>query len=304
MKPCLPPRSTPPRPSWRGPAGSCDAHFHIFGPFDRYPLSPGRGYTPSECLIPQYRAVAEALGIERMVVVQPSVYGTDNACTLDATEEFGHDRARAVVVIDAAAGAAELEAMARRGACGVRFNAVSGNGTPLDRLDALARRIAPLGWHLQLYTHGDTLAELAPRLPSLPVEVVIDHMGGVRTADGVNGAAFQALLRLLGTGRAWVKLSGYRISSAGQPYADVAPFARALLEAAPERCVWGTDWPHPSLADFMPDDGALFDRLGEWAPDAATRRRVLVDNPAALYGFPKAALSAAAADGCAGSADS
>ncbi len=195
-------------------------------------------------------------------------------------------------------------ARARRGACGVRFNAVSGNGTPLDRLDALARRIAPLGWHLQLYTHGDTLAELAPRLPSLPVEVVIDHMGGVRTADGVNGAAFQALLRLLGTGRAWVKLSGYRISSAGQPYADVAPFARALLEAAPERCVWGTDWPHPSLADFMPDDGALFDRLGEWAPDAATRRRVLVDNPAALYGFPKAALSAAAADGCAGSADS
>ncbi|GGG17906.1 2-pyrone-4,6-dicarboxylate hydrolase [Caldovatus sediminis] len=291
MRPCLPPLRAVPRPSWRGPAGSCDCHFHIFGPFDRYPLSPGRGYTPAECLIPAYRRVAEALGIERMVVVQPSIYGTDNACTLDATEEFGLDHARAVVVIDEATDPAALAAMARRGACGVRFNAVSGNGTPLDQLDALARRIAPLGWHLQLYTHGDTLAELAPRLAALPVPVVVDHMGGVRAADGLNGRGFQALLRLLDGGRAWVKLCGYRISSDGPPYADVAPFARALLAAAPERCVWGTDWPHPSLDRHMPDDGALFDLLGGWAPDTATRRRVLVDNPAALYGFPP--LSAA-----------
>nr|WP_255574789.1 amidohydrolase family protein [Caldovatus aquaticus] len=292
MKPCLPPLRTVTPPSWRAPAGACDCHFHIFGPFDRFPLDPGRGYTPEECLIPAYRTVAEALGIERMVVVQPSVYGTDNGCTLDAAEAFGLDRARAVVVIDGRFGADALAAMARRGARGARFNAVSGNGTPLEQLDALARRIAPLGWHLQLYTHGDTLAELAPRLAALPVPVVVDHMGGVRTAEGLNGRGFQALLRLLESGRAWVKLCGYRISSEGPPYADVAPFARALLAAAPERCVWGTDWPHPSLARDVPDDGALFDLLGEWAPDAATRRRVLVENPAALYGFPAPAAAA------------
>jgi predicted TIM-barrel fold metal-dependent hydrolase len=285
MKLCLPQRTTLPRPSWRAPALSCDCHFHIFGPFERYPLSPGRGYTPVEAPIAQYLGVAQALGIERMVVVQPSVYGTDNACTLDATERFGLDRARAVVVIDEGFDAATLAAMAKRGACGVRFNAVSGNGTPLDQLDALARRIAPLGWQLQLYTHGDTLADLAPRLAALPVPVVIDHMGGVEAKQGLNGAGFQALLRLLGTGHAWVKLCGYRISSAGHPYADVAPFARALLSAAPERCVWGTDWPHSSLADHMPDDGELLDLLGGWAPDVAARRRVLVENPAVLYGF-------------------
>src|SRR5690606_24004402 len=151
------------------------------------------------------------------------------ACTLDPTEEFGLDRARAVAVIDESVSADALAAMAKRGACGVRFNAVSGNGTPLDQLDALARRIAPLGWHLQLYTQGDTLAEIAPRLAALPVPVVVDHMGGVHTADGLNSPGFQALLRLLGSGQAWVKLCGYRISSEGPPYADVAPFARALL---------------------------------------------------------------------------
>ncbi|HYF07955.1 MAG TPA: amidohydrolase family protein, partial [Acetobacteraceae bacterium] len=271
MKPCLPPLDVVPKPSWRGPAGSTDCHFHIFGPYDRFPLDAGRHYDPVAALIPAYLRVAQALGIERMVVVQPSVYGTDNECSLDAAEQFGRDRARVVAVIDDSFDEAALKRLHERGTRGVRFNAVSGNGTPLEQLKTLARRVAPLGWHLQVYMHGEQIEELAPVLAKLPLPVVVDHMGGVRAAEGVNGPGFQALLRLLGTGRAHVKLCGYRISE-GPPFADVAPFARALLAASPERCLWGTDWPHPSLDEWMPEDGQLFDLLGEWAPDEATRR--------------------------------
>ncbi len=284
-RPCLPPLDTPPRPSWRAPALACDCHFHIFGPYDRFPLDAGRHYDPQAALIPHYLRVAEALGIGRMVIVQPSVYGTDNRCSLDAAAQFGLDRARVVAVVDPAIDDAALRALHDGGTRGVRFNAVSGNGTPIEELEALARRIAPLGWHLQVYASGDQLPELGPRLAALPVEVVIDHMGGVRAADGVDAPGFQALLRLLGSGRAWVKLCGYRISSAGPPFDDVAPFARALIAAAPERCLWGTDWPHPSLSEWMPEDGALLDLLGDWAPGEALRRRILVENPARLYGF-------------------
>ena len=285
MKPCLPPLDVVPAPSWRAPALSCDCHFHIFGPYDRFPLDAGRHYDPAAALIPAYLRVAEALGIGRMVIVQPSVYGTDNACSLDAAARFGLDRARVVAVVDDSFDDAALQDLHGRGTRGVRFNAVSGNGTPLDQLEALARRIAPLGWHLQVYATGEALAALAPKLAALPVEVVVDHMGGVRTADGINGSGFQALLRLMDSGRAWVKLCGYRISSSGPPFHDVAPFARALLDAAPDRCLWGTDWPHPSLSEWVPEDGALLDLLGEWAPGTAERRRVLVENPVALYGF-------------------
>jgi predicted TIM-barrel fold metal-dependent hydrolase len=171
-----------------------------------------------------------------------------------------------------------------RGARGVRFNMVSGNGTPEDQLDALARRLAPLGWHIQVYAQGDKLAEIAPQLAKLPVEVVIDHCGGVKAALGTAHPQFTALLRLLDGGRAWIKLSSYRASSAGAPWTDVAPNVRALAAAAPERCVWGTDWPHPGM-DPAPEAGALFDQFVEWVPDAAARQRILVDNPARLYGF-------------------
>jgi len=284
MRPCLPPREETPAPSWTSPPGGCDCHFHIFGPYDRFPLDAGRHYDPQAALMPAYERVAKALGLSRMVIVQPSVYGTDNRCTLDAAAAFGLDRARVVAVVDPSISDAELRALDAGGTRGLRFNLVSGNGAPVEALEAMARRIAPMGWHLQLYVSGEVLLQLAPMLPTLPVEVVIDHMGGVNAAEGVDAPGFQALLRLLGSGRAWVKLCGYRIS-AGPPFADVAPFAAALLKAAPERCVWGTDWPHPSLSDWMPEDGALFDLLGEWAADAPTRQRVLVDNPARLYGF-------------------
>jgi predicted TIM-barrel fold metal-dependent hydrolase len=285
-RPCPGPRAVTSRPSWRAPPGATDCHCHVFGPYDRYPLSPGRSYTPPEASVAQYLEVLGTIGLSRTVIVQPSVYGTDNAVTLDAVDAIGPHRARAVVVVDEGSGAAELAAMAARGARGVRFNAVSGNGAPLEQLEWLAERIAPLGWHVQLYTHASVLPELEPVLRRLPVPVVVDHMGGVKAAaGGVEHPGFRSLLRLLENG-AWVKLSGYR-ASAGPPYADVAPMARALLQAAPERCVWGTDWPHPSLHDpaEVPDDGELLDALGRWVPDEAARRAVLVDNPARLYGF-------------------
>lgn len=267
--------------------GATDCHFHIFGPYDRFPLSPGRFYDAPEAGIAAYRAMAVVLGLTRQVVVQASIFGTDNACTLDAVAAFGRAHARAIAVIDAGISAPALAALAAGGVVGVRFNAVSGNGTPLDQIEALAALIAPLGWHLQLYVDGATLIALAPRLAALPVPVVLDHMGGIRAAAGAGDPAFPALLRLLDSGRAWVKLCGYR-SSEGPPYADLRAPARALIAHAPERCLWGTDWPHPHLEGrAMPDDGTLLDLLHDWAETEARVCRILVDNPATLYGFDR-----------------
>ena len=285
-RPCPGPRAVTSRPNWQPPANSTDCHQHIFGPFDRYPLSPGRGYTPPEASIAMYREMCDAIGISRTVIVQPSIYGTENDVTLDAVEALGRDRARAVVVVDNNVTQAELEAMGKRGACGVRFNAVSGNGTPLEQLEALAAKLRPLGWHLQFYCHAEQILALEEVLPKLGLPVVIDHMGGIQTSEGgENSPAFAALIRLL-KGGAWAKLCGYR-SSTGYPYADVKAMAQAMIAAAPTRCVWGTDWPHPSLhtPEQVPDDGHLMNLLAEWAPDPAQRQAILVDNPARLYGF-------------------
>ena len=161
---------------------------------------------------------------------------------------------------------------------------VSGNGTPEDQLEALARRIADFGWHLQIYADGARMLELADMLPRLPVEVVIDHSGGVKAALGVQHPQFQALLRLLDSGRAWIKVCSYRASSAGAPFADMQANVQALVAAAPQRCVWGTDWPHPQM-DPPPEAGLLLDQLFVWVPDAKARHQILVDNPARLYGF-------------------
>jgi predicted TIM-barrel fold metal-dependent hydrolase len=276
--------STTRPPKHKAPALTCDCHFHIFGPYDAYPLDDGRTYTPPAALVPDYLAMAEKLGIERMVVVQASVYGTHNEVTLDAVRQFGPHRARAVAVIDDRFTGESLRRMHDRGVRGVRFNMVSGNGTPEDQLQALAKRVAPLGWHIQVYAEGEKLQEVAPLLARLPVDVVIDHSGGVRAALGTGHPQFQALLRLLDNGRAWVKVCSYRASSSGAPWTDVAPNVRALVAGAPDRCVWGTDWPHPMM-DPVPEAGGLLDQFMEWVPDAAVRQRILVDNPAKLYGF-------------------
>lgn len=284
--PSVAPRTASP-PRQRAPAGATDCHFHIFGPFDRFPLSSGRRYDPPLALVEEYRAVASVLGLERQVVVQASVLGTDNRCTLDAVAQFGRAQARAVAVIDDGFSHAELRELAQGGVAGVRFNAVSGNGTPLDQMTTIGRRIAAFDWHLQIYPKGDAWPELAPILAKLPVPVVIDHMGGIPAAWPEDHPAVQALYRLLDTGRTWVKLSGYRVS-AGPPYDDLKAPAQALIRRAPERMLWGTDWPHTSLDErAMPDDGRLLDLLADWVETEADWKRILTDNPAKLYGFEK-----------------
>jgi predicted TIM-barrel fold metal-dependent hydrolase len=268
----------------KAPPHSTDCHFHIFGPFDTYPLDPGRKYTPPEALVPRYLTVAETLGIQRMVVVQASIYGTDNAVTLDAIAKFGLHRARGVAVIDDSFDDAALRRMHEQGIRGLRFNMVSGNGTPQDQLVALARRLVPLGWHIQVYADGPKMLEIGSMLGRLPVEVVIDHCGGVKAALGTSHPQFQALLRLLDSGRAWMKVCSYRASSAGPPFADMEANVKALVAAAPDRCLWGSDWPHSQM-NPIPDAGDLLDQFFDWVPDPMSRQRILVDNPTRLYGF-------------------
>lgn len=282
---CVPANAKTRPPREKAPPGSCDSHFHIFGPYDRFPMSPTRPYTPPPASIEHYLDMASTLGLDRRVVVQASVYGTDNRVTMDAVARFGRDTARAVVVVDEATMPQELQRLADEGAVGLRFNVVSGNGTPVEQIESMARRVASLGWHMQLYMKGPLVKQLAPHLARLPVPLVLDHMAGANAADGPEGEELEAALRLLETGNVWVKICGYRSSK--PPYDDLLPIARRFVATAPERCVWGTDWPHTQFATQaeMTDDGMLLDWLFDWVPDVATRERILVTNPAELYRF-------------------
>ncbi len=287
--PCAPPDFAPRRPRLAFPPLACDCHAHILGPASRFAYSPERVYTPPDCLLPEYRAMLGALGVERAVLVQPSVYGTDNAVLLGALREGG-DAFRGVAVVGDSPGEKELESLNAAGVRGVRVNVVDvregGGNLPAGRLRELAARIAPFGWHLELLAHVDAYPSLERELGGLAAPLVFGHLGYMKTDKGLADPGFQALLRLAGAGRAWVKLTGpYRISALGLPHADVTPFAHALLEAAPGRIVWGSDWPHVMVKGAMPNDGDLADLLAAWAPDEALRRRVLVENPARLYGF-------------------
>ncbi|CAB3743750.1 2-pyrone-4,6-dicarbaxylate hydrolase [Paraburkholderia sediminicola] len=273
------------RPSVSVPARATDTHFHIFGPQDKYPLGVPRMYNPQEATVENYRAMAATVGIQRVVVVQASVYSTDNRCLLDSIREFGVDRARGIAVIDTDTTDEELEALKSGGVRGIRFNAISG-GTDLDQLSILAKRIEALGWHIQLWVKGEQLPALESRLLDLPVEISIDHIGQITPANGANSDEFQTLLRLLNSRRAWVKLSGYRASAKVYPHEDVKPFIQEMISAAPDRCVWGSDWPHPLLGTrAMPDVGKLMDLLADWAGTSAQFEEILVGNPARLYGF-------------------
>jgi predicted TIM-barrel fold metal-dependent hydrolase len=290
-----------PDPGFAVPPMACDCHMHIFGDPARYPPAAWRAYDPIEMPLTRYNAEAARMGFGRVVFVQPSAYGTDNACMLDSLRARPAD-SRGVAVIDAATTDAALAEMAALGVRGVRLNLVS-NGEPdgpaaIAQLQATAARVAPLGWHVQIFATTALLALLAPAIRTLKVPVVVDHMGA---GDGLLAAdrpGFTALLGLLAAGNCWVKISGAnRVSVAGDAFADAVPVMQALIAANPARALWGTDWPHigphvpgaPRPVVYMPIDNlALLRLLGQAAPDAATRNRILVDNPAALYGFPPA----------------
>jgi predicted TIM-barrel fold metal-dependent hydrolase len=282
------------------PAGACDCHTHIFAPA-KYPYAAGRTYTPEAALPNEMASLHKALGIARVVIVNPSVYGTDNGATVYGIKARGKT-ARGVAVIGAANTDRDLRELAKAGICGIRLNmATTGPVDPAaarERLQSALMRVQPLGWHIQIYANGAVVAAVKDLVMGSPVPVVFDHFAGAQAAAGLGQPGFSELLEMLRAGKAYVKVSGaYRASSQGPGYADVRPLAKAIIAANPDRVIWGTDWPHPDTTqlagrkatDLAPllqiDDGALLNLLPAWAPDAATRRKILVDNPARLYGF-------------------
>jgi predicted TIM-barrel fold metal-dependent hydrolase len=281
------------QPAFRAPPGACDAHFHVFGPAEQYPArDPKLRYKPPLAPLAEYLELAERLGFERFVFVQPSAYARDNSCMLDAMKEMG-GRCRGIVDVDEDAPDAELARLDAAGVRGVRVNVSPIHPRDaglaeqlLKRVERLEPRCAELGWQLDFLTPGWLTEELMPKLRRLKVDFTLAHMGMFLGRDGAQQPGLRKLLDLLrtGDGRCYVKLTGvYRMSQA-PGFADAAPVARALIEAAPDRIIWGSDYPHLSFADKV-GSTELFNLLGEWAPDAAQRRKILIDNPARLFGF-------------------
>ena len=290
---CAGPDPQPRTPSFQLPPGATDTHFHIFGPIAQYGFAEQRIYTPPDALLADWQRLANTLGVERGVIVQPSVYGTANSVTLanlKAMNGLMNAKWRGVVVVEDSITDTELEAMHSLGVRGIRFNVVdvaSEKGVlPMHLVRGLAERIAPLGWHVQFLMHVDDYPDLEKRFDGFPTDIVVDHFGYMKASKGPTDRNFQAFLRLLKGGRCWCKFTGaYRISSHDMPYPDVTPLAHAIIDANPDRVVWGTDWPHPKHEGAMPNDGEMCNRLLDWVPDAANRDKVLAHNPARLYGF-------------------
>ena len=290
---CLPKKNYQPI-AFHPPALACDSHVHVFGPFAKYPLSDDRSYTPAEFSADEFKAHLNRIGFSRGVLVTASVCGTNNGAILAALRQYP-DQFRGVVVCSADVTDAELDDWHALGVRGVRFNllrkngkAVYRNGVGLEVLEQLAPRMAARGWHAQIWAHAPDILELAPRLLALHLPLVIDHMGRMDTVNGISHPGFEELLRLVGEGLAWVKISGAdRIRASHVSYADVDPFAKALIHANIERVVWGTDWPHINYFDerAIPDDGDLTNLLLRWLPSEKDREQILVHNPARLYGF-------------------
>ena len=274
------------RPCLQAPPGSVDTHMHIYRP-DRYPYQPVDAAKPPVSSVESYRAMLARIGVERTVVVQPAAYGTDNRCTLEAIAEMG-PRARGVATVGPDVSDAELQRLTAGGIRGARFFLLAGGFLRWEQLQAIANRVVPFGWHLHVQFDGREFAERLALLQKLPGKIVIAHTGKFLEPVPPSHVAFKALLKLVESGRCWVKLSApYETSRRGPPlYEDVGALARALVHDAPERMLWASNWPHPGEPlDAKPDDAMLLDTLLDWAPDVATRRRILADNPNALYGF-------------------
>jgi len=277
----------PSKPKLKLPRGACDTHVHVFGPGARFPYDPGRATVPADAPKEALFALHDYLGIERCVVVHTAAHGFDNAATADALAAK-RGSYRGVALAPTTISDAELKALHAASFCGVRFHYMPHlkPGAPIADVIAFGRRLAPLGWHLQIHMHADRIAELAPAIHRAPVPVIIDHMGRVDASRGLDQPNFQALLRLLDDRNVWVKVSGCdRATRQGPPYADAVPFARKLVAEAGDRALWGLDWPHPNHRGPIPDDGQLVDLIAEMAPGESARQALLVDNPQRLYRF-------------------
>jgi predicted TIM-barrel fold metal-dependent hydrolase len=272
-------------PKLKMPADACDCHHHIYD--GKFPIAPSATLKPGDAKAADYQALQKRIGTTRSVVVQPSTYGTDNSCTLDGMAQLG-PASRGVAVVDISVADAELKRLHGLGIRGIRFNLVQAGATTVDMLEPLSKRVADLGWHVQIHQTGDGIVKMEDVLQKVASPIVFDHMGRIPKDVGVDHPAYTVISRLIDKGRAWVKISGaYMDTKVGPPtYADSTKLAQAFVKLAPQRMVWGSDWPHPTAKDDdKPNDATLVDLLSEWAPDEATRRRILVENPAELYGF-------------------
>ncbi len=274
-------------PRLKAPANAADCHIHIYDP--RFPPPVTK---PSNATVDDYRLLQKRIGVTRVVIVQPRNYATDNSVTLDAIQQLGIDNARGVAVVRPTVTDAELKKLNDGGIRGIRFT-VANPATAVvsvDMIEPLANRIAGLGWHVQLNMPAEEIVENAAMLRRLPTQIVFDHMGQFPHPAGLAHPAYGVIRSLVDQGRAWVKISGaYLNTRIGPPsYADATAIAQGFVKAAPERLVWGSDWPHPS-PPVKPDDAVLFDLLAAWAPEEAMRDRILVTNPEALYGFGRSA---------------
>jgi len=279
-----PPDPNPVKPKYTPPPRACDGHCHIFGPASRFPYAPDRRYTPQDAGRETLAALHRHLGLERAILVQASCHGTDNNAMLDALE-WSKGRWRGVAMVKKDVTDLELTTLHEAGVRGVRFNFVAhlGGAPDLKNVQAVIARVTPLGWHIQLHLDAEDIETYRDFLKSLRVPFIIDHMGRVEAKHGLDQKPFRHLLELMKNDLAWVKVSGpERVSSAGKPFHDAMPFARALIAAAPDRVLWGTDFPHPNVK-WMPNDGELVDLFAATVQDDSTRKKILVDNPARLY---------------------
>jgi len=279
-----PPDPNPVKPKYTPPPRACDGHCHIFGPASRFPYAPDRRYTPQDAGRETLAALHRHLGLERAILVQASCHGTDNSALLDALE-WSKGRWRGVAMVKKDVTDLELTTLHEAGVRGVRFNFVAhlGGAPDLKNVQAVIARVTPLGWHIQLHLDAEDIETYRDFLKSLRVPFIIDHMGRVEAKHGLDQKPFRHLLELMKNELAWIKVSGpERVSSAGKPFHDAMPFARALIAAAPDRVLWGTDFPHPNVK-WMPNDGELVDLFAATVQDDSTRKKILVDNPARLY---------------------
>lgn len=276
-------------PRFEMPPLACDAHCHVFGPAARFPYAANRAYTPPDAPKESLAALHKTLGIERAVIVQASCHGTDNRAMLDAIATSG-GRYRGVAIVDESFTERDYATLHEGGIRGARFNFVQhlGGRPDMNVFHHVLERIQPLGWHLVVHLDADDITELSGIFRKLALPFVIDHMGRVKARAGVEQKPFRALLDLMKLENCWVKVCGSeRVSTTGPPFLDAIPFAQALVSSAPGRVLWGTDWPHPNVGRYMPNDGDLVDLLPLIAPSGELREKLLITNPAALYDFER-----------------
>jgi predicted TIM-barrel fold metal-dependent hydrolase len=287
MKTTAPPDPNTRTPKFTPPPLACDAHCHVFGPAAKFPYAPDAPYWPPDAPFEALQSLHEKLGIERAVIVHASCHGADMRVTLDAIARSG-GKYRGTAIIDASYTEKQFREMHEGGIRGVRFNFVKhlGGRPDMALFDRTVARLREMGWHLILHLDSADLVEFRRKFEAIPVPMVIDHMGRVKAAEGLQQEPFRVLLDFMKNDNFWVKICGAeRVSSKGPPFDDALPFARALIEAAPGRILWGTDWPHPNVGQHMPNDGDLVDLFARMAPEPVLQRKILVDNPARLYGF-------------------